>query len=252
MPNLLTGKKVLVTGAGRGIGVAIALELAREGAEVALLYRNSRTLAEETATQIRQSGGIAFCVQADLLDETQTKQSCDEAIQQLGGLDILIANAAGFGPATPLDQSDWAAIADEFEAVVKPVVTPTKAVLPTLLAQGSGSLIYLTATMLHRPAVGFGAHAMAKAAVLAYARTLAKELGPSHIRVNAVAPGMAMTEFSHSLPPKRMEAVRNATPLRTLAEPEDVARLVVLLCTPLAGILTGAELAADGGLAMPL
>jgi 3-oxoacyl-[acyl-carrier protein] reductase len=241
-----------VTGAGRGIGVAIAQELALEGADVCLLYRNSRTLAEETATQIRHNGGVAFCVQTDLLNEAQTKQACSIAIEKLGGLDILIANAAGFGPAMPLEQSDWGAIISEFEAVVKPVVTPTHAVLPTFLAQGSGSLIYLTSTMLHRPATGFGAHAMAKAAVLAYARTLAKELGPAGIRVNAVAPGMAMTEFSQSLPQERIEAVRNATPLRTLATPEDVARLVVLLCTPLANILTGAELAADGGLAMPL
>ena len=178
MPHLLNQKKAIVTGAGRGIGVEIALELAQEGASVALFYRNSRAVAEETAERIKAGGGTAFCVQADLTDESQTKSACEEAREKLGGLDILVANAAGFGPEMPMVECGWEAISAELEAVVKPVVAPIRACLPHFQQQQSGSIVVLTATMLHRPAVGFGAHTMAKASVLAYARTLAKELGP--------------------------------------------------------------------------
>lgn len=250
MAHLLTGARALVTGAGRGIGVPIAEQLAAEGAAVALAYRHSRQGAEQAATAIRKAGGTAVTLQADLTDEDETHRLVDETIAALGGLDILINNAAGFGPLKRFEEATWQEIDDEWNAVVRPVVLATRAALPHLTAQKRGRIVNLAATLLQRPQPGYGAHAMAKAAVLAYTRTLAREVGPQGVTVNAVSPGMALTEFSQSLPEDLRQAVAVRTPLRRVATADDVARAVVLFCTPLADFITGANLAADGGLAV--
>ncbi|WP_395094856.1 SDR family NAD(P)-dependent oxidoreductase [Armatimonas sp.] len=242
---LLTGKKALVTGAGRGVGRAIALLLAAEGASVVVAYRASKASAESLANEI---GGVAL--QADLTDTAQAERLVAEAWEKLGGLDILVNNAAGFGPLKSLATFTWDEINTEWEAVVKPVITVTRAALPHFQAQKSGKIVNLSATLLQRPAPGQGAHAMAKAAVLAYTRSLAREIGPDGITVNAVSPGMALTEFSESLPESLKAAVAERTPLRRLATPEDVARAVLFFCSPLSDFITGANLAPDGGLAV--
>lgn len=242
---MLTGKKALVTGAGRGVGTAIARQLAAEGAQVALAYRSSRVHAEALAAEL---GGVAL--QADLTDTQQAERLVEEAVAQLGGLDILVNNAAGFGPLKSLAEYTWEEIDAEWEAVVKPVFSVTRAALPILTAQGSGKIVNLSATLLQRPAPGQGAHSMAKAAVLAFTRSLAREVGPQGICVNAVSPGMTLTEFSQSLPEAEKAAVAQRTPLRRLATPEDVARAVVFFCSPLSDFITGSNLAPDGGLAV--
>ncbi|MBC7805767.1 MAG: SDR family oxidoreductase [Akkermansiaceae bacterium] len=250
MAELLMGAKALVTGAGRGIGVEIARLLAAEGASVAVHYRGSREGAEKTAEMIRGTGGTAFVVQADLTDEVQATRLIDETRDALGGLDILVNNAAGFGPLKNLAEHTWDEINDEWEAVVKPVFVLTRAALPHLLAQKHGRVVSLSATLLQRPAPTYGAHAMAKSAVLAFTRTLAREVGPDGITVNAVSPGMALTEFSQSLPEELKNAVRDRTPLRRLATPDDVAKAVLFFASPLADFITGANIAPDGGLAV--
>lgn len=248
--TLLNGARALVTGAGRGIGTAIALKLASEGAAVVLHYRKSRDGAEQAAETIRAAGGTAVLISADLTQEAAAVSLLQETIKELGGLDILVNNAAGFGPLKPLAEATWTDLDAEWEAVVKPVVTATRAALPHFREQKHGRVVSLAATLLQRPAPGQGAHAMAKAAVLAYTRTLAREVGPDGITVNAVSPGMALTEFSQNLPEDHKEAVRLRTPLRRLATPEDVAGAVVFFCSPLADFVTGANIAADGGLAV--
>lgn len=248
--GLLPGKKALVTGAGRGVGPVIARRLAAEGAAVALIYRGSKDGAEAALEEIRAAGGVAVALQADLLDEDAAARVVGEASHALGGLDILVNNAAGFGPASRLENADWADIAKEYEVVVRPTVNITRAVLPIFTAQQSGRIVNLAATLLQRPAEGYGAHAMAKAAILAYTRTLAREVGPSGITVNAVSPGMTTTEYTNALPSAARDAVAARTPLRRLASPDDLAGTVVFFCSPLADFVTGANLAPDGGLAI--
>lgn len=250
MSNLLTGQKALVTGAGRGVGPRIAVALAREGASVVLHYRSSRDGAEAAIAEIQGFGGTAHLVQAELMDEAQAARMVGEAHDVLGGLSIVVNNAAGFGPQKELASSSWQDLDDEWQAVVKPVVTVTHAALPLLIARQHGRIVNLSATLLQRPAAGFGAHAMAKSAVLAYTRTLAREVGPHNITVNAVSPGMALTEFSLQLPEAVREGIRERTPLRRLATPDDVAHAVLLFCTPYADLITGANIAPDGGLAV--
>lgn len=250
MAELLTGAKALVTGAGRGIGVDIARLLATEGASVAVHYRASRDGAEKTAELVRAAGGAAIVVQADLTDEAQATRLVTETRERLGGLDILVNNAAGFGPLKTLADYTWNEIAAEWDAVVKPVFVLTRAVLPGMRAQHRGRIINLSATLLQRPAPTYGAHGMAKSAVLSFTRTLAREVGPDGVTVNAVSPGMALTEFSRSLPEDLKNAVRDRTPLRRLATPEDVAKAVLFFASPLADFVTGANIAPDGGLAV--
>lgn len=250
MAELLTGKKALVTGAGRGIGVAIAEDLAAEGAAVVVHYRGSKDGAEETARRVRAAGGVAYVVRADLTDEAEVARLLGETLDVLGGLDILINNAAGFGELKTLAEHSWDEIDAEWRAVVKPVFLLTRACLPIFVAQKAGRIVNLSATLLQRPAPMYGAHAMAKAAVLAYTRILAREVGADNITVNAVSPGMALTEFSLSLPDAVKDAVRDRTPLRRLATPDDVAKAVLFFASPLADFITGANLAPDGGLAV--
>lgn len=250
MAELLSGKCALVTGAGRGIGASIARLLASEGAAVALAYRSSAIGAEGGVEAIRAGGGTAVALQADLSVEEDCHRLVTQTNAALGGLDIVVNNAAGFGPLMPLADAAWDDLEKEWRAVVRPVTQLTRAALPILLAQHSGKIVNLAATLLQRPAPGYGAHAMAKSAILAYTRTLAREVGPQGITVNAVSPGMALTEFSEALPEELKEAVRNRTPLRRLATPDDVARAVVFFSSPLADFITGANLAADGGLAV--
>ena len=250
MAELLTGARALVTGAGRGIGTEIARLLAAEGAAVAVSYRSSRDGADRVVEEIRGAGGRAVALQADLMNADDCQRLAGEAADALGGLDILVNNAAGFGPLKPLADADWERIDDEWNIVVKPVVLLTRAVLPGFFAQKHGRIVNLAATVFYRPAVGYGPHAMAKGAVLAYTRTLAREVGPDGITVNAVSPGVTMTEFSQSLPQEQKDAIAARTPLRRLATPEDVAKAVVFFCTPLADFITGTNIAPDGGLAV--
>ncbi len=248
--GMLAGEKALVTGAGRGIGIAIAHALANEGASVALAYRASKDGAEEAAEAIRNAGGRAVTLQADLSREDEARRLAREAEDALGRLTVLVNNAAGFGPLRTIADSSWADLDDEWRAVVRPVFLVTHACLPTFIHQKRGRIVNLSATLLQRPAATYGAHTMAKAAVLAFTRTLAREVGPQGVTVNAVSPGMTLTDFSESLPDSLKQEVAARTPLRRLATPDDVARAVLFFCSPLADFVTGANLAPDGGLAV--
>jgi 3-oxoacyl-[acyl-carrier protein] reductase len=230
--------------------VEIARQLAAHGAAVALAYRGSREGAEEAASSIRAAGGNAVALQADLSRDEDAGRLVSETVAALGGLDTLVNNAAGFGPLKTLAESSWEDIDSEWEAVVKPVVVLTRAALPHLMAQKHGRIVNLAASLVARPAVRYGAHTMAKSAVLAYTRTLAREVGPNGITVNAVSPGMTLTAFSQTLLDEQKESVTRQTPLRRLATPDDVARAVVFFCSPLADFITGANIAPDGGLAV--
>jgi 3-oxoacyl-[acyl-carrier protein] reductase len=250
MANLLAGQRALVTGAGRGIGVAIARALAAEGAAVAIAYRHSRVGAEDLVRALRAEGKTAVALGADLTDATQAHDLVAEATAALGGIDILVNNAAGFGPLRPLADTIWDDIDTEWQAVVRPMFLATSAILPGMRAQRHGRIVNLSATLLQRPASGQGAHAMAKAAVLSYTRSLAREIGPDGVTVNAVSPGMTLTQWSLAQPEREKAAVAARTPLRRLATPDDVAGAVVFFCSPLAAFITGANLAPDGGLAV--
>ncbi|HEX5322473.1 MAG TPA: SDR family oxidoreductase [Capsulimonadaceae bacterium] len=245
--GLLENKVALVTGAGRGIGQGIARLFLEEGANVIVHYRQSAGSAEALADSFPNR---AIALQADLTDPHATQTMVDAAIARFGRLDILVNNAASFAHGKTFEKDTWEAYSAEWNGVVGATFHPTKSVLPQMKAQGRGRIINFVATLLQRPAPEYGAHTAAKAAILGLTRTLARELGPFGITVNAISPGMTLTEFSKSLPANVQDRVAGLTPLRRLAQPEDVARIALFYASDLADFVTGANIAPDGGLAV--
>ena len=243
--TLLDGKVALVTGAGRGIGQAIARLFAQHGARVAVHYRGSQSAAEALAAEI---GGVA--VQADLTDPAAAAAMVEQVMAKFGRLDVLVNNAASFTADRTFVQATWKEFQQEFAGVVGATINPTKAAVPLMIRQGGGRIVNLGATLLQRPVPEYIVHTTAKSALVGLTRTLARELGPHGITVNMVSPGMTLTEYSQSLPEAVKDAVSRQTPLRRLASPEDVARVVLFYASPFADFVTGADLAPDGGLAV--
>ncbi len=242
---LLENKVALVTGAGRGMGAITAHLLASEGALVIVHYNHSRETAEKTAAE---TGGLAL--QADLTQTDQTNAMVAQAISHFGRIDILVNNAASFTPGLTLDTASWNDFQKEFDGVVGATVNPTRAVVPHMKAQGGGRIINFMASLTTGLSPEYIVHTTAKSALLGFTRTIARELGPFGITVNLVSPGMTLTEFSQSLPEDLKQRVSERTPLRRLATPEDVARIVLFYASPLAEFLTGANLIPDGGFAV--
>ena len=242
---LLQSQVALVTGAGRGIGSAIARRLAAEGAKVVVHYHTSREPAEALATEI---GGLALG--CDLTDALAAEAMVADALSHFGRIDILVNNASSFAADLDFAAAAWDDFRAEFDGVVGTTVNPIKAVLPVMQAQKSGRIINFAATLLQRPAPEYVVHATAKSALIGLTRTLARDLGPHGITVNLVSPGMTLTDYSQSLPDDLKARVAAQTPLRRLATPDDVAGVVLFYASPLAGFVSGANIAPDGGLAI--
>jgi 3-oxoacyl-[acyl-carrier protein] reductase len=243
--KLLQDKVAIITGAGRGIGTAIARLFAEEGARVVVHYAASREPAEALASEI---GGIALG--ADLRDPAPAQRLADETVARFGRIDILINNAAGFTPGKTFEDASWADFQKEFEGVVGVTINPTHAVAPVMKRQGYGRIVNFAATLIQRPMPEMIVHITAKSALTGFTRTLARELGPHGVTVNLISPGMTLTDYSLSLPDEVKERIARQTPLRRLAGPDDVARLALFYASPLADLITAANVAPDGGLAV--
>ena len=242
---LLESQVALVTGAGRGIGSAIARRFAAEGAKVVVHYHTSRASAEALAAEI---GGLALG--CDLTDPLATEAMVADALSHFGRIDILVNNASSFAADKDFASATWDDFLAEFAGVVGVTVNPTKAVVPVMQAQKSGRIINFAATLVQRPAPEYIVHATAKSALIGLTRTLARDLGPHGITVNLISPGMTLTEYSQSLPDDLKARVAAQTSLRRLATPDDVTGTVLFYASSLAGFVTGANIAPDGGLAI--
>ena len=243
--GLLEGRVALVTGAGRGIGEAVARLFATEGAQVVVHYHKSATSAERLASEIN---GIAL--QADLTSASEAEGLADTAMAAHGRIDILVNNAASFTHGGSFLSDSWESYTQELDGVLGATFHITRAVAPHMVAAGYGRIVNFGATLLQRPVAGYGPHITAKAAVDGLTKALSRELGPHGVTVNIIHPGMTLTDFSKSLPEEQQRAVAGRTPLRRLAEPEDVARAALFFASDLSGFVTGAGLAPDGGLAV--
>lgn len=244
---LLAGKVALITGAGRerGIGAAIARRFAHDGAKVAVHYHSSDASARSIAAEV---GGTAF--PADLRDPAASVGLVDEVLEQFGRIDILVNNAAGFTHGAEFKDDSWLSYRTEIDEVLATTFHPTRAVVPHMVAQNFGRIINFGATLLVRPAPGYGPHIVAKSAVAGLTRSLCRELGPFGITVNIIHPGMTLSDYTLSLPDEARERVRRITPLRELAEPDDVASAALFFASDLGSFVTGAGLSPDGGLAV--
>jgi len=239
-PHSLAGKRALVTGAGQRVGQAIAQALGAQGMHVAVHYRESRAGAEHTAEQIRASGGRATLLSADLSSRDQARGLVDQAVAQLGGLDLVVASAASF-ERVALDDVDDAAWDRSLDLNLASPFALVHQALPAL-RQSRGSVVFITCSSATVPMRGYLPYVVSKGALKHLMKTLALELAPE-IRVNAVAPGTVMPPPSYDQ--QAIERLARAIPLARVGSPQDIANAVVFLAS--SPFVTGHELAVDGG-----
>lgn len=243
--NDLEGKRALVTGASRGIGAAIALELAKRGADVAITYERSAELAVTVVEAIRQAGRDGYALQADSADPAAVKRSVNEAVEKLGGLDILVNNA-GIIRGGSLENMSLEDIDATLNVNVRSVVVASQAAIPHL--KSGGRIVSIGSCLAERvTGPGVTVYSMSKSALLAFTRGLARELGPRGITVNVVHPGPTDTDMNPA-EGENADATRHIMALGHYGKPEDVAVAVAFLSSPSAGQITGTGLSVDGGI----
>ncbi len=243
----LSGKVALVTGAGRGIGREIALALAAAGADVAVNDVASEDSCLSLVSEIEALGPRGLCVMGDVGDEDAVNLSIERIEKELGRLDIVVNNA-GITRDNVIMRIDPA----DFDAVLHTHLRGTflvcRAASRRMLRRREGVIINISSVVARRGNAGQTNYAAAKAGIIGLTKSLAKELGPRSIRVNAIAPGYIDTPMTQALPDDARKAIVDATPLGTMGTPRDVADAVVLLASPMARYITGCVLPVDGGL----
>ncbi len=247
----LTDRVAIVTGAGRGLGAAIATAFAEAGADVVISARTESDL-DAVAALVREAGRRALVVAADLSDPATAATLADAARTEFGRVDIVVNNVGGALPRPLLDTAP-ADLEEAFRFNVSNAHALTTAAVPIMLeTAGGGAIINITSMMGRSPGRAFAAYGTAKAALAHYPRLTAMDLCP-RIRVNAIAPGSVLTSALSIVAGN--DAVRTtmekATPLRRLGEPEDVAAAAVYLASPAGAFVTGKVLEVDGGLIAP-
>jgi 2-hydroxycyclohexanecarboxyl-CoA dehydrogenase len=241
----LSGKVALVTGAGRGIGAAIAGALAAAGAAVAVLDVDATTAAATAAALPTKAVGVA----ADITSSSQVGEAVAEAVGALGPIDVLVNNA-GWDKIEPFvdnDESDW----DRILAInLKGPIIVTRAVLDAMIERGSGAIVNIASDAGRVGSSGEAVYSAAKGGVIAFTKTLAREMARHGVRVNCVCPGPTDTALLATMDDKLRAGLERAIPMRRIAEPDDIAPAVVFLAGDAAGYVTGQTLSVSGGLTM--
>ena len=245
----LTGKVALVTGASRGIGQAAAIELAKAGADIIVNFIGNEAVAQETVEAIEALGRKAIKIKANVGDADDVQAMVDEAHATFGHIDILVNNAGitRDGLLIRMKDSDW----DEVLNInLKGVYLVTKAVAKLMIKQRAGRIINMTSVSGVTGNVGQANYAAAKAGVIGFTKTCAKELAARGITVNAIAPGFIETAMTDVLPEKIKEGIAATVPLGRMGQPEEIAGVVTFLASDFASYITGQVLNVDGGMVM--
>lgn len=244
---MLKGKTALVTGAGRGIGKAIALKLAGEGANILLNYVHSKEGAEQVVKEIEQLGVRALAVQADVSVFSEAKELVTKAKEEFGTVDILVNNAGITKDGLIMRMSE-----EDFDRVIevnlKGVFNCARHVVPIMVKQRSGRIINITSVVGLVGNAGQANYAASKAGVIGLTKSLAKEIGSRGITVNAVAPGFIETDMTSGLSEKLIEAAKGSITLQRLGKPENVADTVCFLASGMGEYITGQVISVDGGM----
>lgn len=245
----LTGKVALVTGAGRGIGRAIALALAHHGADVAINYASNDKAAEEVRDQIRALGRKAELFKCNIADDNAVHAMGEDVKRVFGKVDILINNAGITRDKTfiKMTHTEW----DEVLNVnLKGPVQMTHLFLPQMVERGWGRVINITSVIGQMGNFGQANYAAAKGGLDAFTKSVAREVARKGVTVNCVAPGFIRTDMTASVPEKALEHIKTITPMARMGEAEEVAEVVVFLASPAASFVTGQEIGVNGGLYM--
>lgn len=246
--GLLSGKVAIITGGTRGIGKAILLALCREGVSCAFTYATRSELAETIVKDIESSGRV-IAERIDVRDYEGIRQFVDFVKNTFGRLDILINNAGITRDKSLFMMSfeDWR---DVIDTDLTGVFNVTRCCITTFLKQKSGIIVNISSSSGIHPLPGQTNYASAKAGVIGFTKALAKEVAPYNIRVNAVAPGFVETDMTRNLSEKYRERLIKTIPVGRFGTPEEVARVVIFLCSDRSGFITGQTIEIDGGLSL--
>ena len=243
----LQGKMAIVTGSSRGLGRAIALAFAREGADVLVNYAGREDAAKEVAAAIESLGRRALPCRADVSNAAQVREMVDAAVAAFGRVDILVNNAGITLVKSPLEttEADW----DRIMAVdLKSVFLCSQAVASGMIAQGGGRIINMSSTAGQTGSLSGPAYCAAKAGVIGLTKSLAREFAPHNILVNAIAPAMIDTEILYWRTPEQWKDTLATIPLNRLGSPDDLAETAVFLASNAGNFITGATIDVNGGM----
>ena len=245
----MEGKIAIVTGGSRGIGRAVCLELARQGARVAVNYAGNAAAAEETVKACQDLGAEAFAIQADVADAAACDAMVKEVLARFGRVDILVNNAGVTrnGLMLTMKESDWDTVLD---TNLKGAFQCMKAVYRPMMKQKYGRVVNLSSIVGIRGNAGQANYAASKAGLIGLTKSMAKELAARNVTVNAVAPGFIDTDMTAALPEKAREAMLASIPMGRLGQAEDVARAVAFFAGDDSAYVTGQVLCVDGGMAV--
>lgn len=247
---LLKDKVALVTGSSRGIGAASAKLLGENGAKVVVNYHQSCEAAESVVEEIKEGGSDSFHVCCDVTDPESVQGMIDDILHTWGRIDILVNNANINFPIVPFTHYKWEDFERKLIHELRASFHTCQAVAQGMIERKNGCIVNVSSGLSRYPGPGFIAHSSAKAALDAFSRGLAMELGPLGIRVNVVAPGLTVTDATRHQPKEMQEAIAYNTPLKRLAQPEDIAGAVLFYCTDWARFVTGTYMPVSGGIQM--
>ncbi len=245
----LKGKTALVTGASRGIGRAIAIYLAELGAQVAVNYSSSEQRALEVVEAIKEKGGRAIAVKADVSNPQEVEAMFERVLEEFGGLDILVNNAGitRDGLLIRMKQEDWDAVLD---TNLNGVYNCSKAAAKIMVKKRRGKIINISSVVGVAGNAGQANYAAAKAGVIGFTKAIARELAPRNIQVNVVAPGFIETDMTAALPEAVKQEMLKQIPLGRYGDPMDVAYVVGFLASDKSQYITGQVIHVDGGMIM--
>jgi acetoacetyl-CoA reductase/3-oxoacyl-[acyl-carrier protein] reductase len=239
------GKVALVTGASRGIGRAIALELAREGATVALNYQSNEAKAREVAEEIAKIGGSCMLARANLADSQEARGLIKRVVDQFGRLDVLVNNAGITRDKSlrKMTDQDWTEV---IQTNLNGVFFCTSAAIPVMVAQNFGRIVNIGSMNGQVGAFGQANYSASKGAIIAFTKTAALELAKANITVNVIAPGFTLTEMVAKIPDNIQDQIKTRIPMGRFAKPEEIARTVTFLVAD-GDYITGQTIGINGG-----
>lgn len=244
----LTGRVALVTGSSTGLGKAMAFDLARQGAAVALNYARNAERAERTLAEFRAAGYTGGMFRADVADPRGVEELVADVTRTLGPVDILVLNATPDQPQRPIEEYDWAFHQEMLDFFVKSPFLLTRAVLPGMKARRYGRIVNIGSEVFDRGVPRFSAYVAAKGAQRGWTRSMALELAPFNITVNMISPGWIPVERHADDAAEDKEAYRRLVPLGHFGTPADIGAACVYFASDEAGFVTGQTLVVNGGM----